>query len=285
MNKTAVVTGATSGIGLSAAKQLAEKGINVIGIGRDKERCQKARDVIAEAARDCEVHFIVEDLSTTGHVHSAAVQIKELLKQKGWNVDILMNVCGTVSSWYVSTAEGYELQFAVNHLAPFLLTHELLPYLNKDESRVLAVSSESHYRTRVRWKDIMMRRHYSCLAAYKQSKLCNVLFIAELSRRLRETNTSTYAIDPGLANTEIGLKGTSGIEKLVWKFRQKSGTSPDVPARHMVDIATLPEYRGKSGLYWKNGKEKTPSSVARNPEQAAKLWELSVKLCGIASDL
>ncbi|MDP4152901.1 MAG: SDR family oxidoreductase [Bacillota bacterium] len=280
--KTAVVTGATAGIGLSAAKMLVKAGINVIGVGRDPDRCRAAKEAIIAETNNTNIRYITGDLSSILEVTRIASEIKTLLAENGGKLDILMNVAGTVSSWFVGTPDGYELQFAVNHLAPFLLTHELLPcLLSASAARVLVVSSGSHYHTRISWKDVMMRRHYSCLAAYKQSKLCNVLFITELARRLKDTPVCTYAIDPGLADTDIGLKGTTDIERFVWKLRQHSGTPPEIPAKYMVNVATKPEYAGKTGLYWQNGKEKKPSSVSRDQKQGEILWKLSEKLCGI----
>ena len=281
MTHTAVVTGATSGIGLAAARELARRGMFVIGIGRDRTRCESARCDILQSCPDAKIEYILGDLSTTTEVRALAARVAELIKASGRNsLEVLMHVAGTVSSWHVNTSEAYELQFAVNHLAPFLLTNELLPLLRRSEdARVLAVSSESHYRTRIRWKDIMMHRHYSCLTAYKQSKLCNALFIFELARR--EDSISAYAIDPGLVSTDIGLKGTKGIERFVWKLRQKSGDPPETPAMYMVNIATMPRYVKKSGLYWKDGGEKKASRVARDEAEAKKLWDYSLKLCGI----
>ena len=280
--RTAVITGATSGIGLAAAKLLAQKDIRIIGVGRDETRCEKAKSEILTENNQARVDFVVGNLWTTSNVREIASEIKHHLAEADNQLDILMLVAGTVSTWHVNTPEAYELQFAVNHLAPFLLTHELLPNLMQAASaRVLIVSSGSHYRTKIRWHDVMMRKRYHCLAAYKQAKLCNALFATELARRLTGTSVWTYTIDPGLTNTGIGLKNTTGIERFVWKMRQRKGVTPDVPARYMVAIATEPQYAERTGLYWKEGHEKLASTVARDPEQAAKLWALSEKLCGL----
>jgi NAD(P)-dependent dehydrogenase (short-subunit alcohol dehydrogenase family) len=282
MAKTAIVTGATSGIGLCTARLLVGKGYAVIGVGRSEERCAAAAEGIA-AATGAKPAYVVGDLSTTGGCREIARAATAILKAHGGRLDLLLHVAGTVSSWHASTAEGYELQFAVNHLAPFLLTHLLLPSLMKaEEGRVLVVSSESHRHARIRWEDPMMRTRYGILAAYKQSKLCNVLFVAELARRLPPgSRILSHAIDPGLANTDIGLKGTHGLDRLVWKLRQLGGTDPEVPARHMVNVATDPAAARASGLYWKAGKAKRPDRRAQDPAAARRLWELSERLCGI----
>lgn len=281
MEKTAVVTGATSGIGFCAALMLARKGYEVMGVGRSEDRCASAAAAI-HAETGQRPDYVVGDLSTTSGTRDIAREVARRLSSRGGGLDLLLNVAGAVSSWQVSTAEGYELQFAVNHLAPFLLTRELLPsLLEAGEARVLVVSSESHRHAHIRWKDIMMRRSYSLLAAYKQSKLCNVLFTTEFARRLSPPSVSIYAIDPGLARTDIGLKGTYGIERLAWRLRQLSGTAPDLPARHMVEVATDPALAGQSGLYWREGQAIKPDRRSQDPLAATRLWALSERLCGI----
>jgi len=274
--KTAVVTGATSGIGLSTAKRLAGRDCYVIGIGRDETRCDTAKSEVLQYAPMARVEYVLGDLSTTPGVRGVAEQVKALTDR----VDSLVHCAGTVSSWFVSTSEGFELQFAVNHLAPFLLTLELMDCLEKsDDARVLVLSSASHYHTRVRWEDIMMRRHYSCLAAYKQSKLLNVMFIKELARSY--PSVTGFAVDPGLVNTSIGLKGTRGVERAVWKWRMSRGVDPDIPAGHLAALACDPAFSGRTGKYWKDGREVNPSPAAQNVQDAERLWTFSRKLCGI----
>lgn len=276
--KTAVVTGAASGIGRETARILLERGFFVIGLVRSPERAEQTRQALGDCNR---LRLVAGDLSLTASVRAIAAEITGLLASYGGGLDALIHCAGSVSSRHRMTIEGIELQFAVNHLAPFLLTHALMDCLTAaGDARVLTVSSASHYGARIRWKDIMMRRRYSCLAAYKQSKLCNVLFTAELARRAAGILTS-YAIDPGLVNTDIGLKGTGGIERLFWSLRQRRGDAPTVPAGYMAKIADDPEYAGRTGLYWKNGAPRTPSRAARDPDEARRLWELSERLCGM----
>jgi len=281
MERIAVVTGATSGIGFCTARMLCGMGVSVIGVGRDQQRCEQA---IVDIGDSCgrKPEYVVGDLSTTIGVRAVAKSIGHLLSAKGGHLDILLHVAGTVSSWHVSTAEGYEVQFAVNHLAPFLLTRELLPYLaSAVQARVLVVSSESHRHARIRWDDIMLRTHYSLIAAYKQSKMCTMLFSSELARRLSLTPISTYAIDPMLVKTDIGLKGTHGVEKSVWRLRQLSGVEPDVSAAYVVDMAMDPCVAGRTGLYWRKGKPIPPDRRSQDPVSAKRLWTFSERLCGI----
>ena len=125
------------------------------------------------ACPGAKITYLAADLSVLSEVRRLAADIQEQLAIDGFShLDVLINNAGTVSSWYISTVDGFELQFAVNHLAPFLLTHELLPLLEQSQAgTVICVSSGSHYRTRLRWDDIMLRKSYNTLLAYKQTKL------------------------------------------------------------------------------------------------------------------
>jgi NAD(P)-dependent dehydrogenase (short-subunit alcohol dehydrogenase family) len=285
LGKTVVVTGATSGIGLATAKELARRSAFVIGTGRSAERCRAAESKIKSEIPDAEIAYVARDLSSLEQVRGLADDIRRLIKDSGRNcLDVLINNAGTVSSYYVSTADGYELQFAVNHLAPFLLTNELMPLLKSAPSaRVITVSSGSHYRTRIRWNDIFMRKHYNCLMAYKQSKLANVLFTCGLNRRLGSSSTvRAFAADPGLVRTDIGLKGTSGIERWVWSKRCRGGESPDKAAVAIAFLACEPSIQNSEHVYWKDCKPLVPSKYARNATEAAMLWDYSERLCGIS---
>jgi NAD(P)-dependent dehydrogenase (short-subunit alcohol dehydrogenase family) len=169
---------------------------------------------------------------------------------------------------------------AVNHYAPFLLTHELIPLLtSSSDAKVLTVSSGSHYNTNI---DVEKMDHpliYIGLWAYKVSKLANVLFTLEFNRRFRNTYIRAYAVDPGLVNTEIALKGTDPISKFVWKIRRNSGKVPEVPVRTLLYLAQKPSKEKVGEYYWKDSLPKAPSPVAQDPELARRLWERSCKMC------
>lgn len=289
MDKIVVITGATSGIGLATARELAGRGAFVIGTGRSAERCEKAEEEILKFFPHARLCFLTADLSSLSEVARLAAAIKEKLAADGFDhLDVLINNAGTVSSWYVSTVDGFELQFAVNHLAPFRLTCELLPLLQKSAAgTVIGVSSGSHYRTKINWSDIMLRKHYNCLLAYKQSKLANVLFATELNRRLSGTvsRIRAYAVDPGLVNTEIGLKGTDGLVKRIWKIRSSSGTSVEQPASSISFLAAEPAARRMEGVYWKDCVPLKPSRYSQLEEAGSRLWELSERMCGVKFSL
>jgi retinol dehydrogenase 12 len=284
-DRTMVITGATAGIGRAALRTLAARGAYVIGVGRSPARCRETKEAVLAEFPGARVDFALADLSAQRQVRALAADIRELVEANGGGkIDALVNNAGTVSSWYTATEDGYELQFAVNHLAAFRLTFELLPLLRAAPAgRVVTVSSGSHHGARIHWRDVMYRTGYNTLLAYKQSKLANVLFSAELNRRLGSRSAiRAYAADPGLVNTRIGLKGTGGIEKWVWEHRMSGGVSPEQGAATVVFLAADPSVEESDAVYWKDCQPAQPSRRARQPHEAARLWELSERLCGVS---
>lgn len=284
LKTTVMVTGATSGIGLATAVQLAARGIFVIGVGRTVEKCRQADQTIKALYPEAKTAFHAADLSVMEEVRELALRAGETARREGQGcIDALVNNAGAVSGWYTSTAEGFELQFAVNHLAPFLLTHELIPLLKAAPSaRVITVSSGSHYRTKMHWEDVFLRKHYNVLLAYKQSKLANVLFTCELNRRLAPgSSVRAFAVDPGLVNTDIGLKGLSGLARWVWVRRSRRGIPPEAAAASLVYMVCEPSVRDTEEVYWKECRPVRPSRYSQREDAAVRLWELSEKLCGL----
>lgn len=283
--KTFVVTGATSGIGQAVAEGLARGGASVIGVGRNPERCAQTEEQLRLLHADGgQIAVCTADLSTQTKVRALAHEIYERISGCGKSsIDGLVNNAGTVPFWQTLTPEGFDTQWAVNHLAAFLLTQELLPLLKAaPASRVVTVSSGSHYNTHLKWEDIQLRRHYNPLTAYKQTKLANVLFTAELNRRMGAgSNVRAFAADPGLVNTEIGFKSNSILERWAWNIRRRSGIPAEEAAKGIVFLLTEPTIQHSTEIYWKHGKPKAPDAYALNPEAAKQLWELSSQMCGI----
>ncbi len=284
IQRTFVVTGATSGIGLAVTQSLLQGGYTVIGIGRSAERCREIEQALCESGG--QISMFVADLSLQSQVRRAAGDIQAALAARGIDrLDGLVNNAATVPFWQTLTPEGFDMQWAVNHLAPFLLTTLLLPLLRAaPQGRIVNVSSASHYHTRLNWDDIQLRRHYNPLRAYNQTKLANVLFTAELNRRLRAgSNVRAFAADPGLVNTEIGLKSNSFIARRAWDLRRRGGITPQESAQGIVFLATDPALQDSKEIYWKHYKPKAPSDYALDPEAAGQLWKLSAQMCGLES--
>ena len=282
---TCVVTGATSGIGFEAARILASRGRAVIGVGRDPERCATAARCLREATGNHTVRFEIADLSSLAEVHGLA----ERIRAQAPRIDVLVNNAGGFAFQRRETVDGIEKQFALNYLSGFLLTRLLLPAMAgwgasahaNPRARVIMISSGSHYTGRMHWGDIGLRRFYNGLAAYDQSKLACILFTQELARRLGPGSPiSTFAADPGLVNTQIGMKGTNTIVRLVWRLRAHRGISPAESAATIAYLALDPLIRERTGLYWKGCRAVAPSQRAQDAQDAARLWELSERLCG-----
>jgi NAD(P)-dependent dehydrogenase (short-subunit alcohol dehydrogenase family) len=282
-NQTVVITGATSGIGLAVAEGLARGGASVVGVGRSPERCARTEVRLRALHPDGgRVAVLVADLSIQTEVRALARGISDQLIRWGIStLDVLINNAGTVPFWQTFTPEGFDTQWAVNHLAPFLLTHELLPLLKAaPTARIITVSSASHYNTRLNWDDIQLRRRYNALRAYKQTKLANVLFTAELNRQLAGSTVRAFAADPGLVNTEIGLKSNSFLARWIWDIRRRSGITAEESAQGILHLAGEPGIQNAREIYWKHGRPQSPNPYALNPQAARRLWDLSAQMCG-----
>jgi NAD(P)-dependent dehydrogenase (short-subunit alcohol dehydrogenase family) len=299
--KTIVVTGATSGIGLAIMERLVRLGAAVIGVGRSQARCQEAQGRLLRSNPGASVDYCVADLALQSQVRCLGAEIRETLAAGGkTSLDGLINNAGTFTWWLTLTPEGFETQWAVNHLAPFLLTHELLPLLRSaPDARVVCVSSASHYNGRLNWDDLQLRRHYNGLQAYQNTKLANVLFTLEFNRRVGPSaQIRAFAADPGLVKTDIGLKATPALVRKVWQWRRRGGVSPEKSAAGIVLLlseASLPEAglpgglstRGETApqaspsIYWKDGQARQASRFALDRQAAARLWQQSERMCGI----
>jgi len=286
--KTYVITGATSGIGLAAAEILAGQGATIIGVGRSKERCLEAEKRLHMLNPDAESAFLLADFSVQSQVRSLAAGIQDILASRGVPaLDGLLNNAGTFTYWFTLTPEGFERTWAVNHLAPFLLTHELLPLLQSAPcSRIVSVSSGSHYTVRLNWDDLQLRRRYNGLRAYANTKLANVLFSLELNRRLGQaSNVRAFAADPGLVKTDIALKGTPALVHWVWKWRRAGGITPHESARGIVFLLTEPSIQDSPEIYWKHSQPKAASRYALDPVSASRLWAISEQMCSLEGRL
>ena len=280
--KTVVITGASSGIGWQAALEFCRCGASVIGVGRDTERCEEARTKILSFVPEARIRFVTADLSRQSEIRQLASRIQALLEESSQKLDILINNAGTFVDRLTLTEDGVEKTIAVNHLAPFLLTYLLLPQLKAcPGSRVLTVSSGSHYRTFINPARLRKPLVYNCLWAYKVSKLCNVLFSLELNEQMKGKSPKAFAVDPGLVNTEIGLKGTAPLVSFVWKLRQNKGVDTSIPAATLLYVAASPEAGDSEEIYWYLSAPLKPSRAALDKKLAHQLWLESCRLCKI----
>jgi NAD(P)-dependent dehydrogenase (short-subunit alcohol dehydrogenase family) len=277
--KTVVITGATSGIGLAVLRECLKQGYQVIGIGRNAEKIESILQESKAYYLEGKLIMLKADLMEAEEIDRVAEEIKKLLAEKAkGDLYALINNAGCVRSWYSTNSNGFEQQFALNHLAAFRLTYHLLPSLIKAKGRILITSSRSHQKAKINWNDIMFENHYRPLRVYMQSKLANVLFAFSLNQRYQGLGVNAYAIDPGLVNTKIGLKDTGSLVSFVWNLRRKSGTSPEVPAKTYLHI--LNQEEAPKGLYYKDSISTSYNKLV-NEDNAERLFKLSEKMCEI----
>ena len=280
--KTIVVTGATSGIGLATVKLLVQFGAFVIGIGRSESRNQNA--MVQANSKNPHGHavYLLADLGKQEQVKELCKDISRVLANRGFShLDALVNNAGAYLERKHITEDGIEMTFAVNHLAPFILTYGMLPLLEQaGRGRVLTVSSYSHRTTPLNLGRITDPKPYVGLLAYKRSKLCNVLFTHALNRKFEDI--TAFAVDPGLVNTAIASKGSQGPSHWVWRRRRLKGTTPDVPAETILYLVGEREIDTSQGVYMKDCKPIQPSRKSKRIDLADRLWDLSCDLTGIS---
>lgn len=272
---TALVTGATSGIGYELALALARRGNRVVGVGRDPERCRTAAERIRTETANPDVFFEIADLSRRADVRALASRIAT----EQAPLDVVIHNAGTFTLRRILTTDNVELQFAVNYLAGFMVVALLFARL-AEHARVMMISSGSHRSGRIHWGNLSLHPVYNGLTAYSQSKLAEVMFCYELARRFPRS-IDTYAVDPGLVDTEIGFKGTGLVGRAVWALRSRGGVAPQRAAEPIADLAVSEKSEGRSGLYWCDGEPVSSSRRSYDADAARRLWELSERLTGV----
>lgn len=282
MTRTAVITGANSGIGFETAKGLAKLGHSIIMVCRTKEKGDKALAEIINATGNQNIELMIADLSSQKQIRELGTKILSKFPV----LDVLVNNAGTWFSKLTYTEDNIEMQFAVNHLAYFLLSHLLLPNLLKSaDGRIVNVASDSHINGKIDFEDLYLTKNYFGLDAYRQSKLANVLFTYDLANRLEGKGVTVNALQPGLVKTNMGHKHTIGLHSIVWWFRKQGGVKPEEGAKTSVFLASSYEVKGITGKYWDKSKQKPSGDVSYDTETGKRLWEVCEKLTGIENYL
>jgi NAD(P)-dependent dehydrogenase (short-subunit alcohol dehydrogenase family) len=272
--KTVLVTGANQGIGKATAIALAKEGAHVVIVARNADKGRAALAEI-EAAGTGGAELIVADLGSQAQVRRAASEYRA----KHDRLDVLVNNAGVFVPERHVTVDGLEETFAVNHLAPFLLTHELLPVLQATpKARIVNVSSDVHKGAKMQWDDVQFERHgYRGMRAYAQSKLANVLFTYELARRLEGTGLTTNCLHPGVIASGFAQTYGGAMSVLVKIARPFFGTTEE-GARTSVYLASSPEVEGVTSKYFSKCKALRSNAVSYDEPSQKKLWAISEEL-------
>jgi NAD(P)-dependent dehydrogenase (short-subunit alcohol dehydrogenase family) len=277
--RVAVVTGASSGIGKESAKSLAGQGWDVIAIGRDPDRTAAAGEDIRAAAQGGTVTMIRADLSRMAEAERVAGEIAGLTDR----IDVLINNAGGMAKDFVLTEEGYEENFAGNHLGPFLLTHRLLPLLRaaaadapKGAVRIVNTSSDaSEMIPGLKWDDLQLLESYRAGHAYCQGKLANVLFARGLAKRLADDGIVAHALHPGTIDSNFVSHADATTQAHI---RSLESMSPEQGADALTWLAIGDEPGESSGGYYHQRKRMPPNPVALDDASVDRLWTESEKL-------
>jgi NAD(P)-dependent dehydrogenase (short-subunit alcohol dehydrogenase family) len=272
--RVCLITGASSGIGKVTALELAKMGATAVLVCRNKESGERAKSEIIQAAGNGAVDLMLCDLSSQRQVRSLASEFKGRYRK----LHVLVNNAATVPQHRTITEDGLETQLAVNHLAPFLLTHLLLDVLRKSApSRIINVSSGMYRTASLDFDDLQGEKSYRPMKMYAKTKLLNIYFTYELARRLEGTGVTVNCLAPGFTATGLG-RDFSPISRFVMKtFAHKK----EIGAQTSIYLASSPEVERVTGKYFERMKETQTSPPTYDKDIARRVWEVSEQLTGL----
>jgi NAD(P)-dependent dehydrogenase (short-subunit alcohol dehydrogenase family) len=276
--KTCVITGATSGVGQAAAEALAALGARIIVVARSETRGISTVAKLQAIAPDAGHSVFYGDLSRIADMKRIAADISAAAPR----IDVLINNAGAMFSHRQITVDGFEMTFALNHLAYFVLTHGLREQLlAAGPARVINTASAMHKQSRLNFDDLQNERDYNAVSAYDRSKLCNVLFTRELARRLAGTAITANALHPGLVSSRFGNQSGGLVSPAFWIIKLLFGVSPERGARTIVFLASSPDVARISGSYFERCRPVLPGRQAENSDDARRLWTETETLTGV----
>lgn len=276
--KHVLITGANSGIGYATAKLLAKKGAKVSILVRSVEKGEDTIKQLHNEVDHAEFDYFTADLSKQKEVRAAA----EAFKKKYNRLDVLINNAGAFYSELKYSEDDIEMQWAINHLAPFLLTHLLLPLLeNTSDGRIINVSSNAHRRGSINFDDLFYEKDYKGFQVYCQNKLGNVYFTKALAKKLKDTNITVNALHPGVIKTDIAMKHGSGLAYWFWKLAKPFMSTLEEGAATSVYLASSDEPKNITGGFFDKCKQVKPGRSSNNSEIEERLYQLSLEQCGL----
>jgi NAD(P)-dependent dehydrogenase (short-subunit alcohol dehydrogenase family) len=277
-DKIVIVTGCNSGIGKVTALALAQKGATVVAVVRNQERGQQAVETIVTETGNDDVDMMLCDLSSM----SAIRKFTEEFKSKYDRLDVLVNNAGAVFSKRQVTHEGLERTLAVNYLAPFLLTHELLPLLKSSSpSRVINLSSGLASRAELNLDDLQSESGYKSQKVYRSTKLMVEMFTYEIARRLEGTGVSVNAVRPGFVATNLGRNSGSLSSRIMFGMMKRFQISPKEGAETSIYVACSPEVEGITGKCYSKCEVISTSEISYDVEKQKLLWDKTIELLGL----
>ncbi len=278
-----MVTGATSGIGKATALGLARMGATLVLVARDPVRGEAARNDIATQSGNSSVDLLLADLSSQQSIR----QLAERFQLHYPHLHVLINNAGLFSLRRRTTVDGLEMMFAVNYLAPFLLTNLLLDTLKASApARIVNVASDAHEAGYIRLDRLQSEKGYRPMRAYGQSKLALVLFTYELSRRLEGSGVTVNALHPGFVATNIGQTGLGSVGRAAAKFiTSRMGITPEEGAKTSIYLASSPDVDGVTGKYFVKSVPRRSAAISYDEALQKQLWEESARLVGLAEEI
>jgi NAD(P)-dependent dehydrogenase (short-subunit alcohol dehydrogenase family) len=272
------LTGATAGIGKATALGLAEMGATVVMVSRDRARGEAAQAEIKTKSGNAAVDLLLADLSAQQSIR----QLVENFQQRYTQLHVLINNAGLFMLRRRTTVDGLEMTFAVDYLAPFLLTNLLLDVLKASApARIVNVSSNSHEAGYIKLDDLQAEHHYRSMRAYGQAKLAVVLFTYELAHRLQGTGVTANCLHPGFVATNIGQSGMRLASRIVTRLIFAFGISPQEGAKTSLYLASSPEAEGVTGKYFVKIIPQRSAPISYDESLQRQLWEESVKLVNL----
>ncbi len=266
--RTAIVTGGSAGIGRALAEALAAAGLTVGIVARDAGRGEAARRAIAAASGNERVELFIGDLSDLASVRGLATTLAEAHRA----IDVLVHCAAVYTSHRAVTADGLERMFATNVAGPFLLTNLMLDQVRAGRARILVLSAPST--VKLDFDDLQAERRFRSLSAFGASKAADLLFTFELARRLQGSGATANAVHPGLVRTNLMRDAPAPLR---WATRLVS-RSPARAVETIIPVALAPEYEGRSGRFYKGGREIKAPSYTLDPVVASRLWDASASL-------
>lgn len=269
-NKICLITGATSGIGKETALALAQKGAHIVFTSRNEEKGKRIQEELIQKSQNESIEMMSCELASFQSIRNFA----KTFQSKYSELHILINNAGVWGNKFETTQDGIEQTFAVNHLAPFLLTNLLLDTIKKSQpARIINVSSSLHYQGRINFDNLEMKRGFRAMQAYNNSKLMNVLFTKELARRLEGEQITVNCLMPGVVATNL----FNQFNPLLRIGTMLMAVTPKKGAETTIYLATSDEVENITGGYYDKKKRIRSSSSSYDEEAACKLWEMSAE--------